>query len=211
MFLAGYGGMVSLSQMTVAGIAGYAVAIFGVSTTPEGVVLGWPWWLAVTDRDRGRHARRDADRLALGAHRRHLHDHDHARGGRGVLLPRAAELQRARGLPGLPEGLSAGALRARLARTRAVLLPRALLGARGLLRREVPGARALRAGAPGHARQPAAHGGARLRRERASHRRPRPGGRAGRGRRRALRLVPAGSSRRTASAPATSSTSSSSR
>jgi branched-chain amino acid transport system permease protein len=47
MFLAGYGGMVSLSQMTVAGIAGYAVAIFGVSTTPEGVVLGWPWWLAI--------------------------------------------------------------------------------------------------------------------------------------------------------------------
>ena len=47
MFLAGYGGMVSLSQMTVAGIAGYAVAIFGVSATPEGVVLGWPWWLAV--------------------------------------------------------------------------------------------------------------------------------------------------------------------
>ncbi len=47
MFLAGYGGMVSLSQMTIAGIAGYAVAIFGVSATPEGVVLGWPWWLAV--------------------------------------------------------------------------------------------------------------------------------------------------------------------
>jgi branched-chain amino acid transport system permease protein len=47
MFLAGYGGMVSLSQMTVAGVAGYSVAIFGVSATPEGVVLGWPWWLAV--------------------------------------------------------------------------------------------------------------------------------------------------------------------
>jgi branched-chain amino acid transport system permease protein len=47
MFLAGYGGMVSLSQMTIAGVAGYMVAIFGVSATPEGVVLGWPWWLAV--------------------------------------------------------------------------------------------------------------------------------------------------------------------
>src|SRR5262245_20579631 len=45
-FLAGYGGMVSLAQMTVAGIAGYAVAIFGASGTPE-VSLGWPWWLAV--------------------------------------------------------------------------------------------------------------------------------------------------------------------
>jgi branched-chain amino acid transport system permease protein len=45
-FLAGYGGMVSLAQMTVAGIAGYAVAIFGVSGTNE-VSLRWPWWLAV--------------------------------------------------------------------------------------------------------------------------------------------------------------------
>ena len=47
MFLAGHGGMVSLSQMTIAGIAAYAVAIFGVSTTPEGLVLNWPWWVAV--------------------------------------------------------------------------------------------------------------------------------------------------------------------
>jgi len=47
MFLAGYGGMVSLSQMTLAGLAGYMIAIFGVSETPEGVVLHWPWWLAI--------------------------------------------------------------------------------------------------------------------------------------------------------------------
>src|SRR5712692_615514 len=45
-FLAGYGGMVSLAQMTVAGIAGYMFAIFGASGTPQ-VSLGWPWWLAV--------------------------------------------------------------------------------------------------------------------------------------------------------------------
>ena len=45
-FLGGYGGMVSLAQMTVAGIAGYMVAIFGTSAT-DGVSLGWPWWLAV--------------------------------------------------------------------------------------------------------------------------------------------------------------------
>ncbi|WP_082584425.1 branched-chain amino acid ABC transporter permease [Noviherbaspirillum sp. Root189] len=43
-FLAGYGGMVSLSQMTVAGIAGYAVAIFGQSAVSN-ISLGWPWWL----------------------------------------------------------------------------------------------------------------------------------------------------------------------
>jgi branched-chain amino acid transport system permease protein len=45
-FLGGYGGMISLAQMTVAGIAGYMVAIFGTAAT-DGVTLGWPWWLAV--------------------------------------------------------------------------------------------------------------------------------------------------------------------
>jgi branched-chain amino acid transport system permease protein len=45
-FLGGYGGMVSLSQMTVAGIAGYMVAIFGTSAVAE-ISLGWPWWVAV--------------------------------------------------------------------------------------------------------------------------------------------------------------------
>jgi branched-chain amino acid transport system permease protein len=45
-FMAGYGGMVSLAQMTVAGIAGYAVAVLGNSSSPE-ISLGWPWWVAV--------------------------------------------------------------------------------------------------------------------------------------------------------------------
>jgi branched-chain amino acid transport system permease protein len=44
-FLAGYGGMVSLAQMTVAGIAGYMYAIFATSGTD--ISLGWPWGLAV--------------------------------------------------------------------------------------------------------------------------------------------------------------------
>jgi branched-chain amino acid transport system permease protein len=44
-FLGGYGGMVTLSQMTIAGIAGYVLAIFGNSAVT--VSLGWPWWLAV--------------------------------------------------------------------------------------------------------------------------------------------------------------------
>ncbi len=43
MFLAGYGGMVSLVQMTVAGISAYLVAIFG-SSAISGISLGWPWW-----------------------------------------------------------------------------------------------------------------------------------------------------------------------
>ncbi len=46
-FLGGYGGMVSLAQMTVAGLAGYLVAIFG-SSSVAAISLGWPWWLAVS-------------------------------------------------------------------------------------------------------------------------------------------------------------------
>lgn len=46
MFLAGYGGMVSLIQMSVAGMAGYMVAILGSSGMAQ-ISLGWPWWLYV--------------------------------------------------------------------------------------------------------------------------------------------------------------------
>jgi branched-chain amino acid transport system permease protein len=46
MFLAGYGGMVSLVQMSVAGCAGYMVAIFGTSVMMD-ISLGWPWWVGV--------------------------------------------------------------------------------------------------------------------------------------------------------------------
>ena len=46
MMLAGYGGMVSLAQLTVAGISAYLVAILGDNSV--GVMgLGWPWWLTV--------------------------------------------------------------------------------------------------------------------------------------------------------------------
>ncbi len=45
MVLAGYGGMVSLAQLTVAGIAGYGVAICGANSV--GIMgSGWPWWIA---------------------------------------------------------------------------------------------------------------------------------------------------------------------
>jgi branched-chain amino acid transport system permease protein len=45
-FLGGYGGMVSLAQMTIAGVAGYLVAILGVSAVGE-ISLKWPWWVGV--------------------------------------------------------------------------------------------------------------------------------------------------------------------
>ncbi len=46
MMLAGYGGMVSLAQITVAGLAGYMVAIFGENNS--GIHgFGWPWWVVV--------------------------------------------------------------------------------------------------------------------------------------------------------------------
>ena len=59
-FLGGYGGMISLAQLTVAGIAGYALAILGTSgAAGQAASLGWPWWVAIpfalataTERDR---------------------------------------------------------------------------------------------------------------------------------------------------------------
>ena len=45
-FLGGYGGMVSLAQMTVAGFAAYMLAIFGSSSNAV-ISLNWPWWLAL--------------------------------------------------------------------------------------------------------------------------------------------------------------------
>jgi branched-chain amino acid transport system permease protein len=45
MFLAGYGGMVSLAQMTVAGVSGYMITVFGASSLPL-ISLFWPWWVA---------------------------------------------------------------------------------------------------------------------------------------------------------------------
>ena len=44
-FLAGYGGMVSLAQLCVAGCAGYMVAVLGVNSFNMG--LGWHWLAAV--------------------------------------------------------------------------------------------------------------------------------------------------------------------
>jgi len=46
MFLAGYGGMVSLAQMSVAGVAGYMVAIFGDSAITN-ISQGWPWYVSI--------------------------------------------------------------------------------------------------------------------------------------------------------------------
>ncbi len=46
MFLAGYGGMVSLVQMSVAGCAGYMLAIFGDSAI-DTISLNWAWYAAV--------------------------------------------------------------------------------------------------------------------------------------------------------------------
>ena len=45
-FLGGYGGMISLAQMTIAGIAGYTVAILGTSGEAA-ISLNWPWWVVL--------------------------------------------------------------------------------------------------------------------------------------------------------------------
>lgn len=46
MFLGGYGGMVSLAQMTIAGTAGYMIAIFGNSAITD-ISQNWPWYVAI--------------------------------------------------------------------------------------------------------------------------------------------------------------------
>jgi branched-chain amino acid transport system permease protein len=46
MLLAGYGGMVSLAQITSAGLAAYLVAIFGTNNMSI-YGFGWPWWVLV--------------------------------------------------------------------------------------------------------------------------------------------------------------------
>ena len=46
MFLGGYGGMVSLAQMSIAALAGYMIAILG-SSGVQTISLNWPWWLAI--------------------------------------------------------------------------------------------------------------------------------------------------------------------
>ncbi|KGF67769.1 ABC transporter ATP-binding protein [Hoeflea sp. BAL378] len=45
MLLAGYGGMVSLAQITIAGVAAYVIAIFGENNSNVHG-FGWPWWIA---------------------------------------------------------------------------------------------------------------------------------------------------------------------
>lgn len=46
MFLGGYGGMVSLAQMTIAALAGYMGALFGTSSVAT-LSLGLSWWIAI--------------------------------------------------------------------------------------------------------------------------------------------------------------------
>src|SRR3984893_9486156 len=45
MFLSGYGGVLSLAQMTIAGIAGYMLAVIGGNSLKFGLM--WPWWAAI--------------------------------------------------------------------------------------------------------------------------------------------------------------------
>jgi branched-chain amino acid transport system permease protein len=45
MFLGGYGGMICLAQMTVAGVAGYVIAILGGNSLNFGPM--WPWWATI--------------------------------------------------------------------------------------------------------------------------------------------------------------------
>ena len=169
MFLAGYGGMVSLAQMTIAGFAGYIVAILGVNGVPGGSI-GWPWWLAVPAalilamivgaiigalavRTEGIYTIMIT--LAIAAAFFYFTNENYA------------IFNGHTGINSVPTPSLSGR---RLARRDPLLLSdarrRGPLLARGLLCR----AGAVRARSAGHPRQPAADGGAGLQRQRASRR-----------------------------------------
>jgi ABC-type branched-subunit amino acid transport system permease subunit len=146
MFLAGYGGMVSLIQMSVAAMAGYMVAIFGTLRhdrhQPGTALVG----LHPGGDRRGRDLRDDG-RRSRRQDRGHLHHHDHAGDRVGLLLLRAPELRDLQRLFRLQPRRPAAALRRGLAPACSVLLPCSRL--RGALLRggRLRLARAVRAGA----------------------------------------------------------------
>ena len=181
MFLAGYGGMVSLMQLTIAGFAAYMVAVFGVSGNAN-ISLGWPWWLAVpmaltlatifgtlggalAVRTEGIYTIMIT--LAIGAAFYYFTNQNWAIFN---------------GHTGINNVVDAAFLGRRLALGYSLLLCRARGRRDLLLRRRLHLARAVRPGAAGRARQSAPHGRARLQRQcaprrglcgRVLHRRPR--------------------------------------
>ena len=157
MLLGGYGGMISLAQMSIAGIAGYMVAIFGSSAITD-ISQGWPWFLAIplaliiavlfatvtgwlAVRTEGIYTIMIT--LAIC---------------RGVILLLPPELHDIQRVFRFQRSAATTAVRNRLARAESLLLPHTLLGCGFLLCRSVPVPRALRpciAGCPG---QPPPHG-----------------------------------------------------
>ena len=77
-FLSAYGGMVSLAQVALYGIAGFVLGNVVTNGNTKGLNLGWSPWLGVAARDRHRHARRASLRRAREPERRHLLPDDHA-------------------------------------------------------------------------------------------------------------------------------------
>ena len=135
------------------------------------------------DRDRHRGRVRHAGRRALGAHRGHLHDHDHARDRGGVLLSDPAELADLQRLQRFHDDSGAALLGINWQQAASALLPDPVLRRAELRRRHLHLAGAVRARAAGRARQSAPHGGDRLQRHRPPHRRLRLRGAARRDRR----------------------------
>ena len=162
MLLAGYGGMVSLAQITSAGVAAYTIAIFGTNNIHVHG-FGWPWWVLVPACGAlGRHRFR-RDRRDLGAHRGHLHHHDHASDRGCVLLFRAAELHVVQRPFRLCRNSDARSRGRQLARSGSFLLSLFVRGGGLLCRRALLLALYLRAGAAGHPRQWAAYARGRVR------------------------------------------------
>ena len=170
MFLAGYGGMVSLVQMTVAGVRGLHVR----DLRPQRRHGDQPRLAVVGDHPHRADRRGDpGDGLgcARGPHRGDLHDHDHAGDRLCVLLLHPPELRHLQRLQRFQRGQATPTVRRGLEAGDTVLLLEPFLRDRELSRGALRLAVLVRARVAGGARQRAAHGGARLQRHRAPDRR----------------------------------------
>jgi len=156
MFLAGYGGMVSLAQMTIAGSAGYMIAIFGDSGI-DAISLNWPWWITIPI------AIMIATLFgtlcgALAVRTEGIYTRDR----RSLLLLHPPKLCRLQWLCGLQRRAPARNFRRELARGHRLLLSHAFLGDAQLSGRSLRLAITLRSRSSRHPGQSEAHGSPRL-------------------------------------------------
>ncbi len=169
-FLSAYGGMVSLAQVSIYGIAGFVVGNVTTNGNTKGLNLGWsPYWGVVVG-----HPHRGRDGASLREprepQRRHLllDDHPHVFGDRQPLLRSGDGCLRLRGYQRHPRAVGD---RQRRRAHQSPVLRHARRGAGGVCVVALPRANTVRADAARRSRRPDSHGFARLQRSAASNHR----------------------------------------